>query len=292
MEQQAIDKKLTNALWQIYRRPNRPQAWTQGGNLPWDDPEFSERMLREHLDQAHGAASRVAAERQLQLDWMWHKLGLQPGMHICDLTCGPGLYTVELAKRGCTVTGVDFGPAAVAYARKLATEAGVAERVTIFQEDVRAVELPATAFDAAFFIYGQLSVFRKAETQQLLDKVAQSLKPGGQLVVELLNQDRVDKTSTNWWFTDDTGLWGDSPFLHLGERFWDDKEELAYERFYIIHLETGEYTEVHLCDQSYAVATMQGMMREAGFAEVDVYPRWDGVPLYDLDEWIVYVARK
>ena len=30
----------------------------RGRRLPWDDPEFSERMLREHLSQDHDMASR------------------------------------------------------------------------------------------------------------------------------------------------------------------------------------------------------------------------------------------
>ncbi len=292
MQAQATPTQLLDALWRIYRRPSQPTPWQHGGNLPWNDPAFSERMLREHLDPAHGAASRNAEERQMQLAWFWEKLALQPGMHICDMTCGPGLYAVELAKQGCMVTGIDFGPAAVTYARELVQQAGVAERCTFIEEDIRTVELPAESFDAALFIYGQLAVFRKEETAQLLTKAAHALKPGGALVVELLNQKRVDKTSSNWWFTDDSGLWGDGPFLHLGERFWDDENALSYERFHILHLETGSYTEVHLCDQTYAIDTMQTLMQQAGFSQVDVYPRWDGLPLYDNDEWIVYIARK
>lgn len=292
MKEQAIHEQLSNALWRIYRRPHHPQPWQQGGNLPWHDPAFSERMLREHLDQAHGAASRIHEERHLQLAWMWEKLGLQPGMHVCDLTCGPGLYAVELAKRGCKVTGIDFGPAAVAYARDLAHQEGIADHCTFIEQDVREVKLPPASFDAVLFIYGQLAVFKKSESAQLLTKVAAALKPGGQLIVELLNQERVDKTSSNWWFTDNTGLWGDGPFLHLGERFWDEEAQLSYERFYILHLETGQYNEVHLCDQTYAIPTMQALMQQAGFGQVDVYPRWDGLPLYDTDEWVVYVAHK
>lgn len=292
MKEQAIQEQVTNALWRIYRRPHHPKPWQQGGNLPWNDPAFSERMLREHLDQAHGAASRVDEERRLQLDWMWEKLGLQPGMQVCDLTCGPGLYTVELAKRGCTVMGVDFGPAAVAYARTLAQQEGVTAHCTFLEQDVREVQLPVATFDAVLFIYGQLAVFQKSEAAALLAKVATALKPGGRLVIELLNQERVDKTSSNWWFTDNTGLWGDGPFLHLGERFWDEEVQLSYERFYILHLESGQYNEVHLCDQTYATTTMEAMMHEAGFSQVDIYPRWDGLPLYDRDEWVVYVAQK
>lgn len=78
-----------------------------------DDPDFSERMLREHLDESHGAAS----ERQQQIDWLWARLNLRTGSKVLDVTCGPGLYAVELAVRGCSVTGVDFSPAGIAYAQ-------------------------------------------------------------------------------------------------------------------------------------------------------------------------------
>jgi hypothetical protein len=77
------------------------------------------------------------------------------------------------------------------------------------------------------FLYGQLAVFPRHEAQQLLGKIAASLKPGGLFCVELLNQERVDKVNGNWWFTDNTGLGGDRPFLHLGERFWLAAEEIS-----------------------------------------------------------------
>ena len=68
---------LSEALWRIYNRPVPPIPWATGGNLPWNDPEFSERMLREHLSEAHGAATRQTPERLALLDWMWQKLKLQ-----------------------------------------------------------------------------------------------------------------------------------------------------------------------------------------------------------------------
>jgi hypothetical protein len=37
---------------------------------------------------------------------------------------------------------------------------------------------------------------------------------------------------------------------------------------------------------------MRQLLLEAGFAGVDVYPAWDGVPLYDAAEWVVYVAQR
>ena len=283
---------LADALWRIYRRTERPAPWSEGGNLPWNDPVFSERMLREHLDESHGAASRTTPERTLVLDWLWRALDLQPGKRLLDVTCGPGLYAVELARRGCEVVGVDFGPAAIAHARDLARSQGVSDRCTFIESDARDMDFGQAEFDAALFIYGQLAVFKREEAQDLLTRVAQALKPGDKLVVELLDQNKVDKADTTWWFTDDKGLWGEKPFLHLGERFWNEAEQISTERFYIIHLDTGQLDQVMLCDQTYSVETMTEMMRQAGFSAVQVYSAWGGLPLYDAGEWVVYVANR
>lgn len=283
---------LSQLLWRIYNRPDPPVPWTDDGNLPWNDPAFSERMLAEHLDQSHGAASRTAEERAKILTWLWQKLGLSPGDHVLDFTCGPGLYAVDMALSGCQVTGIDFGPAAVAYARKLAVEKDVQEQCAFIEQDVRLAELPPATYDAALFIYGQLAVFRRDEAFALLSKIAASLKPGGRLVVELLNQNRVDKKHSTWWFTDDKGLWGTDPFLHLGERFWLEEEQLSAERFYVINLTSNDMLEVNLCDQTYAVPEMQEILHRAGFERVEAYLEWDGLDLYDRQEWVVYVAEK
>jgi len=56
-------------VWRIYRRPQPPTPpQDEAANLPWNDPDFSERMLREHLDESHGAASRRPAEISRQVD--------------------------------------------------------------------------------------------------------------------------------------------------------------------------------------------------------------------------------
>lgn len=287
-----MKQSLNDALWKVYNRPDPPTPWINGGNLPWDDPDFSERMLREHLDESHGAATRVAEERARQIDWLWDKLELKSGARILDITCGPGLYAVEFAQRSCHVTGIDFSPASIRYAKELAMREGVAEQCAFVQQDVRQMDVESESFDAAILLYGQLAVFKREEAQTLLTSVTQALKPGGKLCVEILNQGKVDKKQSTWWFTDDKGLWGDLPFLHLGERYWDEAEEISIERFHIIHLETGQVDEIILCDQTYSVGTMVEMMKEAGFDSVETYPGWDGLSLYDAGEWVVYVADK
>jgi ubiquinone/menaquinone biosynthesis C-methylase UbiE len=289
MNEQA--ERLKTALWRVYNRPERPQPWASGGNLPWDEPEFAARMLREHLDESHGAASRTAVERQWQLDWLWDKLALRPGGRVLDLTCGPGFYAVELAKRGCEVTAVDFSPAAIPHARQLAEDAGVTARCQFIQADVREVELPADYFDAALLIYGQLAVFTRADAQAILHKTRKALRSDGRLLLELLNPARIDKKNSSWWYTGSGDLWGDAPFLHLGERLWYEEEQLSLERFQIIHLETGQMDEVQLCDQAYTPEEINGMLQTAGFHSPTAYPAWDNLPLYDAAEWLVYLGQ-
>jgi hypothetical protein len=140
--------------------------------------------------------------------------------------------------------------------------------------------------------YGQLAVFTRDEARGLLAQIASSLRPGGRLLVELLDQDRVPKTSSSWWYTRDEGLWADAPFLHLGERLWLADERLSLERFYTIRLDSGELTEVTLCDQTYALDEMVELMTAAGFTTVQPYRAWDRLPLHDAQEWVVFVARK
>jgi SAM-dependent methyltransferase len=297
--QSDAERRLFQAVWHIYNRPQPPTPpQDAAANLPWDDPDFSERMLREHLDQSHGAASRRRVEILRLVDWLWDKLALRAGSRILDVTCGPGLYAVEFARRGCTVYGIDFSPASIRYARQSAAEAGLAERCTFELRDVRTMDVPPGSFDAALFIYGQLAVFTPQEAADLLRRCAAALRPptaaggGGRLAVELLDFERIDKTDSNWWYTDNKGLWGDFPFLHLGERYWDAEHSLSFEQFHLLNLETGELREYTVSDQAYPTPAMVAMLRQAGFGRVDVFPNWGGTELYDSKEWVVYLAER
>ncbi|MEI2692434.1 MAG: methyltransferase domain-containing protein [Anaerolineae bacterium] len=287
------DDRFSQALWRIFHRSTPAVPWRDGANLPWDDPAFSARMLREHLDQAHGAATRQRPELLRQVDWLWQRLELRPGARLLDITCGPGLYAVEFARRGVDVTGVDFSPASVAYARELAEAQGVAGRCRFIQADVRA-ELPRHAgqgYDAATFIYGQLAVFTREEAAALLAAAAQALRPGGRLALELLDFERIDKTSSTWWFSDDSGLWGDAPFLNLGERFWDAGQRASIDRFWVLDLQSGALQEIGLSDNGYETEEMLALLAANGFGQAWAYPAWDSLDLYDAEEWVAYVGQ-
>jgi cyclopropane-fatty-acyl-phospholipid synthase len=81
---------------------------------------------------------------QAQQDKMRHlaaKLRLQPGMSVLDVGCGWGALACYLADGfGVSVTGVTLSPEQAAEARARAEAMGVADRVTILEQDYRKVE--------------------------------------------------------------------------------------------------------------------------------------------------------
>lgn len=280
--------RLAAALQTIFERPQPAVPWHDGGNLPWDDPEFSERMLQQHLDQRHGAASRRMSEIRGQVQVIKRWLGLHPGSHLFDVTCGPGLYAAEFARQGIEVTGIDFGPASVRYARELC--AGLP--VEIYEGDVREMDFAGRGFDAAIYLYGQFTVLKPEESLDVLRRIHAALRPGAPVLLEVLDDDHIDKKNSTWWFTDQGGLWGDFPFLHLGERTWDEERRAAIERFYVLNLESGEMNTYALSDQAYTAGTMREMLEQAGFTNVTAHPAWDGLALKDAREWYVFVAQR
>lgn len=279
--------RLTAALRAIYDRPQPPVPWRDGGNLPWDEPSFSERMLREHLDQSHGAASRRLPEIRAMVQIMSGWLGLREGSRLLDVTCGPGLYAAEFAKRGVAVTGIDFGPASVRYAREHCANLPV----EIHQGDVRAMDFAGANFDAAIYLYGQFTVLKPEESLDVLRRIRSSLRPGAPLLLEILDDACIDKKNNTWWYTDQGGLWGDFPYLHLGERTWDAERRAIIERFYILNLDTGHLDSYGLSDQAYTADMLREMLTEAGFSNMTTHPAWDNLALNDAPEWCVYIAE-
>lgn len=92
---------------------NTNSIWNGTYRIPWDDPDFSRRMLAEHLSQDHDLASRRSEWIDKQVAWIHeHLLGATPS-RILDLGCGPGFYSHRLATLGHDCRGIDFGPASI-----------------------------------------------------------------------------------------------------------------------------------------------------------------------------------
>ena len=122
-------------LSDIINRQSPPVPWEEGENIPWNDPGFSERMLREHLSQDHNAASRRFEIIDKHVEWIHREVLSEKQSAILDLGCGPGLYMLRLEKLGHQCVGIDYSPASISYAKELAVKEEVSFRCSC--QDIR-----------------------------------------------------------------------------------------------------------------------------------------------------------
>jgi SAM-dependent methyltransferase len=275
-------------LNKIVNRTMNPRPWAEGEKIPWNDPDFSKRMLKEHLSQAHDAASRRAPTIKKHVNWIHQTvLGGRPS-HILDLGCGPGLYSSRLAALGHTCHGIDFSPASIAYAKKHADK-----RCQFTLADVRTADY-GQGFDLAMFIYGELNVFTKPDARRILNKAYEALLHGGKLLLEISTYDGVEQIGNQpaTWYSSPRGLFLDKPHLCLMESFWDVSRHVATERYMIVDAGTGEVSRYASSSQAYDERSIKILLRGIGFKKVKFYPSLTGKDESGADDFMVIVAEK
>lgn len=277
-------------LGDIVGRDGVPAPWSEGDNIPWHEPGFSARMLKEHLSQSHDRASRRSETVARHVEWIAREvLGPAPA-RVLDLGCGPGLYLQALAARGYECRGIDFSPASVAYARAQAAEAGLA--IDYEEADLRAAAFgPDGHFDAVMQIFGELNVFEPLAARGILGKAWAALKPGGRLLVEVAVEESIRRMGAEppvWWSARE-GLFGERPHLLLTESFWDEGRKTATKRYYRVDAETTEVARWASSQQAYSEAEYRTLLEGCGFADVRVFP---ALASDEPGDYCAIVARK
>ena len=268
-----------------------PQPWVDAEKIPWHEPDFSRRMLREHLSQAHDAASRRTERIDRQVAWIQETfLGAGPA-RILDLGCGPGLYASRLARRGHRCVGIDFSPASIEYANREAERDGLT--CDYRKGDLRDGDF-GRDFDLALLLFGEFNAFRPADAAQLLAAAADALVDDGILVLEVHPEALVETVGNGapFWHAADSGLFSDAPYLCLKESAWSKEERAAAERWIVIDVATAEVSVFASNLQAYSEQEYRDALGSAGLVASEAHGSLDGETPAHAEGLFVLTARK
>jgi SAM-dependent methyltransferase len=205
------------------------------------------------------------------------------GRTVLDLCCGPGRHSVELAKLGFAVTGVDRSPFLLERARERASESGVT--IEWVAEDMRRFRRPA-AFDLACNIFTSFGYFETEDDDlRVLRNLHESLTAAGVLVIEILGKERLART----WQHSRCMDYPDGAMIVARPRIRDSWSRVDNEW---ILMKDGHTRTFHFEHTVYSGRELKDRLLSAGFAEVELYGDLEGSE-YGLDALrLVAVARK
>ena len=277
-------------LLDLINRKIPPDPWTEGEKIPWHDPDFSSRILPEHLSQDHDAASRRSELIDQHVEWIHtHILG-SSASKILDLGCGPGLYTSRLARLGHSCVGIDYAPASIAYARRQAEQHRL--DCTYIEADVRDATF-GTGYGLVMMVHGELNVFRPEETRAILEKSRQASTGKGQLVIEVHTMEAVRAIGEQecWWDIKENGLFSEQSHLLLKEAFWDARLRVTTERYYIVDAHSGEVTRHAASTQGYQDDAYERLLESCGFSRIRKHLSLGGKKGVKDKNYVVFTAK-
>ena len=268
-----------------------PKPWAEGDNIPWNEPEFSERMLTEHLSQAHDMASRRFEIIDTHIEWIHHKLLKGTQSKILDLGCGPGFYSSRLAKLGHKCIGIDYSPASIKHAIEQANKEKLS--CEYLHEDIRKADF-GIGFDLAMLIFGELNVFRTADAKAILKKANHALTENGVLLLEPHSFGVIKSIGKqpSSWCSAKSGLFSDKSHICLDESFWDAQSNTTTKRYFIIDVSTGDVAHYAATYQAYTEQQYNSLLKECGFNSIEFYPSLAKTEGENQTDLIAIVAKK
>lgn len=219
---------------------------------------------------------------QAEVDFLLNLYPLRPGAAILDVGCGTGRHSIELARRGYRVTGLDLSPAMLEVAR---------EKARLQRVEVEWVHADATdfdlgrEFDAAICLceggVGLIETASQAETHDLsiFRQIARHLKSSAPFVMTTLNGYSIIRQMQDEHIAD--GRFDSATMVANYQDEWDLPEGL---------------TLVTIVERLFIAPEIVKMLREAGFVVDAVYGgtagHWARRPL-SLDEVeAMFVCRR
>ena len=241
----AILPALPEALSQRPRRPKRSK--------PWFEEVFDEDYLR--------TLPFMRADQTLrEAEFISTALTATPGAEILDVGCGYGRHAIELVQRGFNVTGLDLSLPLLIRAADEAQRRSLS--VNFVHADMREMAFEKQ-FDGAYSMLTSFGYFDEETNLRVAERIGRALKPGGRLLLDILNRDYVvaDLPVRVWWEGTGCVVLEEVDFNFHTSRINTHRS---------IVFEDGRQLEQELSVRAYSLHEIGRLLRQAGFRVIDV----------------------
>jgi 2-polyprenyl-3-methyl-5-hydroxy-6-metoxy-1,4-benzoquinol methylase len=195
-----------------------------------------------------------------QVGFMESSLGISRGDAVLDVGCGLGQHALEFARRGYLVVALDLALSMITRAAEEAQQHNL--RINFLHKDIRDIGFEGT-FDAILCVGTTFGFFDDEQNRGVLQRLAHALKPGGRLLLEVVNRDYVIGSQPNlvWFEGDGCVVMEESDFNFYSSRLNVKRTMMR---------EDGRQTESEYSVRLYSVHELGQLLKQAGFGIKEV----------------------
>ncbi len=208
---------------------------------------------------------------------------------VLDLGCGTGKMTIELAKRGYDMTGIDYSPEMLDMARSRAAELGFKDNILWLCQDMREFELYGTVDVAVCCLDGINHLTRVKDLNKCLDLVHNYLIPNGLFIFDINGKYKFENI-----YGDKNYVFEDEDALCVWQNDYNEKNKLC--SFYITlfsERKDGKYEradEIQM-ERMYTLRSIKRALSENSLEFLGAYSDFDFKDGSDSDERLYIVAK-
>ena len=230
---------------------------------------------------------------------MWQSLTAEIDGPILEVGCGTGRVLLPLAQSGHTITGLDISERAIATAQTKVDAVGVAEQVTLQQDDMRHFDLSTKNFELAFI---PLNTFMHCHTiddqLQTLRCIHTHLQPNGILLIDLFYPDPtlLAEVDGRLYFEDEMI---DDLTGNLVQLYWRHEIDLTQQMRHLVYLldeiDTGgqvRRVRIPFSLRYFYRYEVELLLRSAGFAIETIYGDYNQTPYEGHSPRMIFQARR
>jgi len=182
------------------------------------------------------------------------------------------------------VTGVDFNPRYLEIAAAEARREGVA--VEWVACDMRALDF-AARFDRAYSFFTSFGYYSDEENETVLERIARALKPGGRLLLDMMNRDwLLTVPQQRTWSQREDGA------LLMEEVSLDPRTSRVTSRLTLIEPDKGAGPVKQFDLRAYTCAELTALLRRSGLVVRQVWGGADRSEYSAASRRLVLLAEK